>query len=234
MPKRTDPKLLEQAVAEYIGGDTVPVVAVRTGVAESVLYRELKARDIDPSALQRRGERGHANRRFSDEQEAQIASQYQAGQSLSTLGDEHAVNPVTIRNVLRRQEVERRARGNQRTRLREPSKGAARGERHGNWKGGRVKMAHGYIAVILAHDSPFAGMRMPQTHGYVLEHRLVMAQKLGRPLTAKETVHHINGVSDDNRPDNLQLRSGKHGKHEHWRCLDCGSTNIAAQPLEGN
>lgn len=78
--------------------------------------------------------------------------------------------------------------------------GAAQvGAANPSYTGGRVRNSSGYIWA-LAPDHPHADVR-----GYVYEHRLVMEQMVGRPLTRDEVVHHRNRVRDDNRPENLQL-----------------------------
>jgi len=108
--------------------------------------------------------------------------------------------------------------------------GHATGSKHGSWKGGRHINQGGYVEVLLDPSDPMAPMR--NRMGYVAEHRLVVARRLGRPLKSNETVHHINGNKQDNRLENLQLRLGKHGNGVSYCCADCGSRNIVPCKLE--
>lgn len=88
-----------------------------------------------------------------------------------------------------------------------------RGEQHHLWKGGRI-FWRGYVLLYMPNDPRANGK------GYIFEHRIVWEDANGRPLRPDEDVHHINGIKNDNRPDNLvaltrsnHMKSHGLGKH---------------------
>lgn len=165
-------------------------------------------------------------RQFSAAEHERILALWADGDSAASIATELGSARATLVRVLREAgvTVERR-------------RWARHGADHHLWRGGRVRAHGGYVAVHVLADSPFASMghrRHRDSNSsavYVLEHRLVMAEAVGRPLEPHETVHHLNGVKDDNRRENLQLRNGRHGKGVVLACLDCGSTNVGSRPI---
>ena len=74
------------------------------------------------------------------------------------------------------------------------------GPNNSNWRGGKSRTKAGYV-MRRAEGHP----RAAGSSSYVFEHILVMEEHLGRYLVDGETVHHRNGVKDDNRLENLEL-----------------------------
>lgn len=60
--------------------------------------------------------------------------------------------------------------------------------------------AYGYV-LEFRPDHPAARA----SDGWVMQHRRVMSDHIGRPLEEYENVHHRNGVRADNRIENLEL-----------------------------
>ncbi len=87
--------------------------------------------------------------------------------------------------------------------------GPRSGDRHPDWRGGRVKVGRYWYRYC--PDHPFCTKQRR-----VAEHRLVMEGKLRRFLHPAEVVHHVNGDPEDNRPENLAVfaTNAAHLKHE--------------------
>lgn len=56
------------------------------------------------------------------------------------------------------------------------------------------------------------GHHRADRYGWVYQHVLVAEEKYGFLIPVGFTIHHENGVRHDNRPENLDLRVGPHGK----------------------
>jgi predicted Zn-ribbon and HTH transcriptional regulator len=85
------------------------------------------------------------------------------------------------------------------------------------------KGAYNYAVV---RDHPFS-----TKNGYVLEHRIVMENHIGRLLTKEEIVHHKDENKKNNSIENLQIMSAsEHKEHHHpkgrtfveLKCPNCG------------
>lgn len=95
------------------------------------------------------------------------------------------------------------------------------------WKGGVTYFRkHGNYKPIKYVRCPEALLSMARKDGYVMEHRLIMATWMGRPLLRVEVVHHVDHDPQNNTRTNLELwpTNQAHKLHEGGR-LVLGAVN---------
>lgn len=81
-------------------------------------------------------------------------------------------------------------------------------ENHGRWNGGKRRRDNGYSQILMPEH--------PRAHkdGYIQEHILVWESYYKQSLPEKWLIHHLNGIKNDNRIENLLAMPRE--KHSHW------------------
>ena len=96
------------------------------------------------------------------------------------------------------------------------------GEKNPAWKGGvTYKRAKGNYKGVIYQRCPKEYLPMARKDGYIMQHRLVMAQHLNRLLERVEVVHHLDHNPSNNNIENLVLFANN-TEHKLWEHSDLG------------
>jgi transposase-like protein len=168
----------------YLAGEGLEEIGRRYGAAAQVIRRYLERAGIQLRPV-------GAPAFWTEERKAEAARRYQAGEKMTNIAATLGCGTSTLVRTLVELGVHKKPR--------------LSGDAHHSWRGGRIVDSHGYVrARVTSADLDFIAPPVPRS-GYVLEHRLVMARKLGRPLLPTERPHHKNLIKSDNDPGNLEL-----------------------------
>jgi transposase len=204
MTRRISKAVEDQVVSDYLAGHKITEIETRCGVSSPTIYNVLRRREVEG-----RRPLGPEQKAFSPEEMARVEELRRAGWSKEEIARELNTSWPRLNRAL------------QQLGLHEPMRRRDAKD--------KIITSQDYVYVHIPKDDPLRVMASQAgKRGYVLEHRVVMARSLGRPLLASETVHHINGDRSDNRLENLQLRQGKHGKGVTMVCNACGSHDVRA------
>jgi len=191
---RTRPATDEEIIASYASLKATAKVGEALGMGEATVTRVLKRHGVKLTGLtEYRATLGNPKTEpyigIYQGDTDEILTLYKSGMSMRAIAEKIGRSTHVVFNRVKSAGISR------------PYQGS--GEQHSQFKGELCDDGQGYLTGWLSPDDPMAAMR--DKRGYVKEHRLVMARKLGRPLLSNEDVHHKNGIKIDNSPENLEL-----------------------------
>ena len=202
MKKKFENQTALEIGQKYLTGLSLKQLSLEYGCSVKAIANAVRRQEIK---LRRRG---YNERILTDIEISLIKDMWIAGKKQWEISKEFDVCQQSISQILRKQGLE-----TQRTRL---------GSKNKLWVQRKRITPDGYVKIKLKPEDPLFNMCCEKKGCYALEHRIVMARSLNRPLESHETIHHINGIRSDNRLENLQLRSSG----QTCQCKDCGSLNI--------
>lgn len=197
-----------EIIRRYLNGDSMATIAVAYGCAAVTVGKILRQHGVNVHHVGAKGCRWKPGEREN------MARRWNAGEAQAAIAADYGLSQGQVSRLLVGMGTK-------------PPRWSPRREQHHSWRGGTFTHPSGYIMVMVDDDDPMRPM-VKHRGGYVMEHRLVMARHLGRPLASSEHVHHINGDRKDNRLGNLQLMRTRHGAGVVYRCRCCGSTDVEA------
>lgn len=87
--------------------------------------------------------------------------------------------------------------------------GGRKGEKNWQWKGGRIRNKEGYVLLLTNPEEP-------KGHRYKAEHIVVWEKTHGKPVPDGWVIHHLNGIKNDNRPENLLATTRIRHNQQHF------------------
>ncbi len=173
-------------------------VAQRLGVCKDTIRRNMRLYGILPKTpeVYRRGQDTRIIAMLPQAKELYYDKELSFGEVYQTLG----ISFYALKRLFDENNLQLRSSG-EAIRLaysKYPRMGYESGDKHPRYNGYKTTDTRSGYVRVFKKDHPKA-----LKSGYVSEHILVWEQTHGIPLPEGWTVHHLNGIKNDNRPENL-------------------------------